>query len=291
MNAKSLDCFPSLSTLTDRTGYSRPTITNALKAAQKAGFISWKKGCSKAHRSNTYSATIPVENPSEELVELPSELVEIMAEIEAGQIDLNDPSWLNHFTSLVKSFNQPYANHFTSLVKSFNTNKSYNKNIITRHRTNSSSEHDLHDATMPELVKENSVVTDVPQSDSKEPTIPDEAVIHSVSGNRVYWGTDIDLRAARHFYESIKRIDPNKKEPNFSKWANEIRLMHCNDGRDYREIRDVFDWANQDDFWSSNILSPTKLRKQFTQLVARKKSTKGSSRPAKTRRNPTGVVI
>lgn len=56
------------------------------------------------------------------------------------------------------------------------------------------------------------------------------------------------------------------KRPNLDGWANDVRLMRERDDRDDAEIREVFTWANADEFWSANILSPAKLRKQFDRL-------------------------
>jgi hypothetical protein len=42
--------------------------------------------------------------------------------------------------------------------------------------------------------------------------------------------------------------------------------MRTSDGRTNDEIRQVFQWANADHFWKTNILSPRKLRKQFSQV-------------------------
>jgi len=75
-----------------------------------------------------------------------------------------------------------------------------------------------------------------------------------------------DVRLAEHMHEKIKDIAPKAKEPNFEKWADLIRLMRERDGYELSEIRRVFEWANADDFWQSNILGPDKLRKQFTRL-------------------------
>jgi len=39
------------------------------------------------------------------------------------------------------------------------------------------------------------------------------------------------------------------------------------DKRDVSEIGQVIEWCQQDQFWQSNILSTSKLRKQYDQLV------------------------
>jgi len=63
--------------------------------------------------------------------------------------------------------------------------------------------------------------------------------------------------------------NPNFKKPNLESWANTLRLMLEVDKRDAVKVGEVFTWANQDDFWSSNILSPASLRKQFDKLIVK----------------------
>ena len=61
--------------------------------------------------------------------------------------------------------------------------------------------------------------------------------------------------------------NPNVKEPNFEKWANEFRLMRERDGRTDNHIKYMINWCQKDSFWYKNILSPDKLRKQWDRLV------------------------
>jgi len=76
-----------------------------------------------------------------------------------------------------------------------------------------------------------------------------------------------DYELAVYIHKKIKELNPNLKDPNIDKWANEIRLMRERDKRSLDEIRNIFTWANNDPFWRTNILSPAKLRKQFDQLT------------------------
>lgn len=78
--------------------------------------------------------------------------------------------------------------------------------------------------------------------------------------------SDDDLKAANYIYGLILKLNPDYKKPNLDKWSSDIRLMTEVDKRTHKEICSVFKWANQDDFWKSNILSPAKLRKQFDNL-------------------------
>lgn len=84
--------------------------------------------------------------------------------------------------------------------------------------------------------------------------------------------SDAPLGLASKFFSLIKKNDPKAKQPNLEKWAVEIRRMNEIDGRSYEEIEKLMLFAAQDEFWSSNILSPTKLRKHATKLtIAMKK--------------------
>ena len=81
-----------------------------------------------------------------------------------------------------------------------------------------------------------------------------------------------DKSAAQKMYQMLLAINPKHKKPNFLRWENDIRLIQTQDGRTLEEILDLFTYANNHDFWRSNILSPTKLRKQWDQLTIQKNS-------------------
>ena len=84
--------------------------------------------------------------------------------------------------------------------------------------------------------------------------------------------TDEDLLTADFVFKKIQQLNPGHEEPNFESWANDIRLMRERDGRSHEDIKSMFEWANNDDFWKTNILSPSKLRKQWDKLVIKKNS-------------------
>lgn len=75
------------------------------------------------------------------------------------------------------------------------------------------------------------------------------------------------MQFAEQMYQRLLQRNPNHKKPNLEAWANTIRLTVESDNRLITDLWAVFDWANRDDFWSSNILSPDKLRKQFDALI------------------------
>lgn len=104
-----------------------------------------------------------------------------------------------------------------------------------------------------------------------------EAAVSSPKGDK--WGTADDLKAAQWIFQLITRISPSAKTPNWSGWANDVRLMREQDSRTHSDICQMFKFANQDSFWKSNILSPAKLREKWTQLEA-KRNTQGHGKPS-----------
>ena len=76
--------------------------------------------------------------------------------------------------------------------------------------------------------------------------------------------------AARFIWGKIQQLNPKHKEPNLDKWADTVRLMRERDKRAHKEICELFAWANNDEFWGANILSPATLRKQWDKLTIKK---------------------
>jgi len=87
---------------------------------------------------------------------------------------------------------------------------------------------------------------------------------------RKHHGTEEDHKAAQWIFDRIRKVDATAKQPNWDGWANDIRLMREIDGRTHTEICELFDWANKDKFWCSNILSPAKLREKWGQLTVQR---------------------
>ncbi len=92
------------------------------------------------------------------------------------------------------------------------------------------------------------------------------------------WGTADDLKAARWIFDKALTVNASLSEPNWVEWANTIRLMRLQDKRTHYEICELFKWANEDDFWQENILSPSKLRKQWDSLTTKRLRSSGPSK-------------
>jgi len=88
---------------------------------------------------------------------------------------------------------------------------------------------------------------------------------------RIYSQTPLlpqDIKLAQLLYDLIKENTPNwYLTPKIEIWADEIRKLREIDKQTPEEIEKVIKWCQDDDFWKSNILSTTKLRKQFPTLL------------------------
>jgi len=94
------------------------------------------------------------------------------------------------------------------------------------------------------------------------------------------WGTADDLKASHWIYDKLLTVNASLSEPNWAEWANTIRLMRVQDNRTHYEICDLFQWANRDEFWKDNILSPSSLRKQWDQLTTKRLRATGAAKPS-----------
>jgi hypothetical protein len=75
-----------------------------------------------------------------------------------------------------------------------------------------------------------------------------------------------DEKCAHWLFKVLQKTAPKAKEPNFTTWTNEVRLMRERDDRTHKEICELFLWAHKNDFWRGNILSPKNLREHWDRL-------------------------
>ena len=72
--------------------------------------------------------------------------------------------------------------------------------------------------------------------------------------------------------ENIGASTSTLRKSKVKKWITPIRLMIESDGVTEEQLRDVFIFLKGHQFWSANIQSTEKLRKQFSTLHAQSKS-------------------
>jgi len=110
----------------------------------------------------------------------------------------------------------------------------------------------------------------------------------SSSSKKIYEEDSTYYKAALYLKEKIRdNMRLLGKEhlldnTNLQSWADDFRLMLEKDKIDKKELITVIDWCTQDSFWKTNILSASKLRKQYQTLVVKMMSEgKGAAHPKK----------
>jgi len=104
-----------------------------------------------------------------------------------------------------------------------------------------------------------------------------DAVVYSPK--RTMWGSEEDLKCAQwiweqiiHLYEKAAETDgelARPREPNWTAWANDVRLMCSQDQRTHYQICKMFKRVQSDPFWCRNIISPLRLRDKWDELILR----------------------
>ena len=85
--------------------------------------------------------------------------------------------------------------------------------------------------------------------------------------NHSYCHNSDGFRLSEFLLAQILKRRNSFKLPNLQNWAKHIDDMIKIDDRNPEEIEGVIRWCQADRFWQNNILSTSKLRKQFDQLA------------------------
>jgi hypothetical protein len=126
------------------------------------------------------------------------------------------------------------------------------------------------DSLIPDSLIPDSLIPDSHETPSLKPKdktpCPTEVGPEEKKSEKIFPEDSEPYRLASLLHDLIKENDPKSKEPNIQRWALEIDRLIRLDGREPEEIETVLRWSQADPFWKTNILSATKLRKQFQQL-------------------------
>lgn len=106
----------------------------------------------------------------------------------------------------------------------------------------------------------------------------EEDIKPSCRKSKTFDEESIPFQLSLRLFENIRKNNTEFKEPNLQKWSDDFRLMMERDKRTEEQITYLIDWCQQDSFWKGNILSPSKLRKQYDQLVIKIKAEKQKKR-------------
>lgn len=126
----------------------------------------------------------------------------------------------------------------------------------------------------------NTVGTELEQSgnnnkkDNKDKNVKKDKKEEKNCPKQVYDDTSLYYQLSLYFFERIKLNNPDHKQPDFQIWSDEIRKMIKLDNRTDEQVKYLMKWVQEDDFEKANVLSPTKLRKRFDNLIMKVKQQK-----------------
>jgi hypothetical protein len=84
--------------------------------------------------------------------------------------------------------------------------------------------------------------------------------------------TGKDMEMVNLMVSLIQKNNPAwKAKGNLDKWAEDINKINRIDERTYEQIEYMIKWTQKDPFWSQNILSASKLRDKFNDLIPKLK--------------------
>lgn len=109
------------------------------------------------------------------------------------------------------------------------------------------------------------------------------------SAQRTFAPDSEELQAAQRLWAKITANNPETKEPNLQRWADDLRLMHERDNRSWDKINRMIKWSQADVFWSGVILSPKKLREKYDQMAAKANAEAREQAQPKSYGKPTRV--
>lgn len=115
-----------------------------------------------------------------------------------------------------------------------------------------------------------------------------EKPVKKPAASPVYTQGDYDF--VQFMERELRFNNPKMRKPNLFRWAEEIRLMRERDKRTFEEIKAVFLFANNDSFWSTNILSPASLREKFDKLYVQMKAKNGTKQSGEPAKKPNNII-
>lgn len=90
----------------------------------------------------------------------------------------------------------------------------------------------------------------------------------------IYTSDSKEYRLADYLYRFILSKNDKAKKPNFQSWSKQFDLILRVDKREFEEVKDLIKYCQNDSFWYKNILSPSKLREKYDQLILNMKDKK-----------------
>ena len=244
--------WPSIGTIARQIGAGESTVRTALAQLEKDGWLSRKQRRNgNRNASNVYQLNV---------VKLREAAFFHLSESDASK---SDPSK----SDASKSDPSKFEASKSSKKGGFDPSESGGDPSVKSKHDPSDKKTSRPDASQP----------DTQTAEQEFLTRHPDAVVFSPKKRQ--WGTQDDLTCAQWLwkkiialYEQAAECDGEvvrPKEPNWTAWANEIRLMCVQDGRTHKQICEMYSRVSRDPFWCRNVLSPSKLREKWDELSLR----------------------
>ncbi|EKO2851746.1 TPA: helix-turn-helix domain-containing protein [Klebsiella pneumoniae] len=259
-------CWPSIATISRQIGAGESTVRTAIAALEKEGWLTrTQRRNGNRNASNVYQLNVSkLQKAAFSHLSVSDTSKSDTSKSDASKSDASkiDPSKFEASESIKKTSFDPSESGGDPSVKSTTDPSDINPSCP--------------DASQPD---------EQGSADEFLSRHPD-AVVYSAAKRQ--WGSQDDLRCAEFIwgkiismYELAAESDGEvvrPKEPNWTAWANEVRLMVMQDGRTHKQICSLFKRANKDSFWCKNVLSPSKLREKWDELSLKLSAPLNSSR-------------
>jgi len=179
----------------------------------------------------------------------------------------------NTYQDVLKENEQPMNSQETAKIVKSEKLKNLSQNSNNQYSLVSISEHNTYKDTL----KENEQPMNSRRTADEQPMNTTNKDNKEKKGNNTslvkeFSKDSTEYRLSKLLFDLIKERDSKHKKPNLQTWAKQIDLMIRIDKRSEKEIEDCIRWAQNDSFWQNNILSTSKLRKQFDQLYLKSKT-------------------
>ena len=239
------ECWPSYQHIADQCEISRRSVMNHVAALCESGLMRKEtRSGPKGNGSNFYRLTLSGANPSAKLV---NEIHQGSEANSPGGSAGDSPDGAPHSPGGSEGDSPRISNSFEPVKEPLNP---------------SCPDASLSDGKMTnaEFLK-------------RHP----EAVVCSSAKRQ--WGSQEDLTCAEWIWKRVLKLYEEAatydgevvrpKEPNWTAWANDVRLMRTLDGRTHKQICEMFKRVQSNTFWVRQVKSSAKLREKWDDLVIR----------------------
>ena len=107
------------------------------------------------------------------------------------------------------------------------------------------------------------------EKEQKKNRLKDTTIDPSLKPNPkpIFPENSIEFRLALFLLRNIRKNKQDYKEPNLQKWSKDADLLLRQDKRNLEEVKKLIQWVQNDSFEKTNVLSISKLRARYDQLL------------------------